>query len=112
MSHKDQAVLDNFLNELRSEFEQEYELTENKGLVNEYLGIIIDYSIAGKVVFTMFDNLEDMIVKAAHDLENSRPYYPGTISCSRLMMIHQYCYQRTRNHSIVMLRDYYLQARG
>ena len=77
VSHKDQAVLEDFLNKLRSEFGQEDELTENKGLVHKYLGITIDYSIAGKVVFTMFDYLEDVIVEAAEDLENSRSYYPG-----------------------------------
>ena len=58
VSHMDQAVLDDFLDDLRSEFGQEDELTENKGFIHEYLGITIDYSIAGKVVFTMFDYLE------------------------------------------------------
>ena len=45
--------------------------------MHEYLGITIDYSIAGKVVFTMFDYLEDVIVEAAEDLKNNRSYYPG-----------------------------------
>ena len=45
--------------------------------MHEYLGITIDYSIAGKMVFTMFDYLEDVIVEAADDLNNSRSYYPG-----------------------------------
>ena len=61
VSHKDYAVLDDFLDNLRSEFGQEDELTENKGLVHEYLGITIDYSILGKSVFTMFNYLEDVI---------------------------------------------------
>ena len=51
-------------------------MTENKVLVHEYLGITIDYSIAGKVVFTMFGYLEDVIVEAAEDLKNSCSYYP------------------------------------
>ena len=50
---------------------------EKKGLVHEYLAITIDYSISGKVVFTMFDYLEDAIVEAAENLKNSRSYYPG-----------------------------------
>ena len=45
--------------------------------MHEYLGITIDYLIAGKVVFTMFNYLEDVIVEAAVDLKNSRSYYPG-----------------------------------
>ena len=48
-------MLNNFLDDLRSEFGQEDDLMENKGLMHEYLGIRIDYLIAGKVVFTMFD---------------------------------------------------------
>ena len=41
--HKDQSVLEDFLGNLRSEFGQEDELTENKGLIHKYLGITIDY---------------------------------------------------------------------
>ena len=75
-SHKDHAELDDFLDNLRSEFGQEDELTENKGLAHEYVSIIIDYLIAGKVVFTMFNYLEDVIFEDADDLKNSCSYYP------------------------------------
>ena len=36
---------------------------ENRGLVHEYLGSKNNYLIAGKVVFTMFGYLEDMILE-------------------------------------------------
>ena len=39
VSYKEQSVLDNFLKDLRDEFDQEAKLTENKGLVHEYLGL-------------------------------------------------------------------------
>ena len=52
-------------------------MTEKRGLVHKYLGIKIDYLIAGKVEFTMFNYLEDVIFEAADDLKNSRSYYPG-----------------------------------
>ena len=52
-------------------------MTENKGLVHKYLGITIDYSIPWKVVLTIFDYLEDVIVEANENLKNSRLYYPG-----------------------------------
>ena len=52
-------------------------MTENKRLVHKYLGIIIDYSIVGRVVFTTFDYLEEVIVEADDDLKDSRLYYPG-----------------------------------
>ena len=77
VSHKEQSVQEDFLDNLRSEFGQEDKLTENTGLVHKYLGITIDYSIAGKVVFTMFGYIEDVIVEAANDLKNSCSYYPG-----------------------------------
>ena len=51
-------------------------MTENRLLVHEYLGITIDYLIAGKVVFTMFDSLKDMIAECAEDLKNSCSYFP------------------------------------
>ena len=58
----------------------------------------------------MFGYLEELIVEAAEDLENSHSYYQGNNSYTRLMMIHQGCNQRTRYYSTVMLQD--LQARG
>ena len=114
VSHKEQSVLEGFLSDLRSEFGQEDKLTENTGLVHECLGITIDYLIAGKVVFTMFDYLEDEIVEAAKDLKNSRSYYPGNDQLMKVdrTMTHQVCQQRMPNYSINMSRDYCLRVRG
>ena len=84
VSHKEQSVSDDFFQDLRDEFGQEDELTENKGLVHEYLGITINYSIPRKVVFTMFDYLEDVIVEASEDLKNSRSYYLGNDSLMKV----------------------------
>ena len=58
-----------FLKDSKDEFGQKDELTENKGLVHEYLGITIDDSIPRKLVFIMFDYLEDVIVEASQDLK-------------------------------------------
>ena len=71
VSYKDQVVLDNFLDKRRSEFGQEDELAENRGLVHEYLDITISSSILGKVVLTMLDYhyLEDVVVQCAEDLK-------------------------------------------
>ena len=76
-SHRDSKVLDEFLVELRKEFGKEDKLTKNRGNIHEYLGMTIDYSIQGKVVFTMFDFLEDIIVEAPEDLKNQLSRYPG-----------------------------------
>ena len=77
ISHKENGPINEFLSGLRDEFGQEDELTENTGLVHDYLGMTIDYSLKDKVVFTMFDYLEDIIIEAPDDLKNSRSCYPG-----------------------------------
>ena len=71
-SHMEQAVLDEFLNTLRSKFGKGDKFAEETGLVHDYLRITIDYSIPGKVAFTtMFDFLEDVIVENPSDMKNS-----------------------------------------
>ena len=77
ISHREQSPIDEFLSNLRAEFGQEDELTESSGLIHDYLGMTIDYSLPDKVVFTMFDFLEDIIVEAPADLKSSRSCYPG-----------------------------------
>ena len=79
VSHKEQSILEGFLGNIRSEFGQEDKMTEKIGLVHEYLGITIDYSIAGKVVFTMHDYLEDVIVE--------QPKISRTVAHTVLVMI-------------------------
>ena len=84
VSHKDQAVLEDFLPNLRDEFGQDDELIENKGLVHKHLGIITDYSIPHKVVFIIFDCLEDIIIKANKDQKNNHLYYPENDSLMKV----------------------------
>ena len=69
---------------INCDFGQEDELMENKELVHEYLGITIDYLIPRKVLFIMFDYLEDVIVEASKDLKNSCSYYPGNDSLMKV----------------------------
>ena len=40
----------------------------------------LDYSIPGKVAFTMFDFMEDVILEAPENLRKSRSQYPATQS--------------------------------
>ena len=63
VSYKKQSVLEDFLKDLKDEFGQEVELTENKRLIHGYLGIRIHYLIPYKVVFKVFDYLGDTIVE-------------------------------------------------
>ena len=77
-SHMEEKVLEGFLSDPRKEFGKETELSETKGLVHDYLGMTLDYSLPGKVAFTMFDFLEDVIVEAPDNLKKSRSQYPAT----------------------------------
>ena len=52
--HKDQCVSDNFIRELNDVFGQEKKLEESKVVVHDYMGLIIDISLPGKVGFSMF----------------------------------------------------------
>ena len=46
--HKDQDLLEDFLDELKNEFWQEDELIENRGLIHKYLlSITINYLMVG-----------------------------------------------------------------
>ena len=62
-------MLDNLIRELNGMFGIEKKLEETKGDVHEYLGLTIDFSMPGNVVFSMFDYLEDIIVEAPLDLK-------------------------------------------
>ena len=68
-SHKEQAVLDEFIKQLKDIFGKQNELSKSTGLVHKYLGMVLDYSIPGKIAFTMFEYLEDIIVEAPEDLK-------------------------------------------
>ena len=58
VSHMDQRVLDNFIEALNTKFRKEKKVEVTKGLVHDYLGLMIDFFVPGKVVFSMFDYLE------------------------------------------------------
>ena len=83
-SHRDPEVLKEFVNQLREEFGKEHHLSENIGKLHDYLGITIDYSLKGKVVFTMFDYLEDIIVECPDDLKKAASIFPANDSLFKL----------------------------
>ena len=71
-SHKEQTVLDEFIKQLKNIFGKQDELLESTVLVYKYLGMVLDYSISGKIAFTMFEYLEDIIVEALDNLKKGR----------------------------------------
>ena len=73
-SHKDQCVLDNFIKVLNGKFGKGKKLEEMKGVVRDYLGLMIDFLLPGKVVFSIFNYLEEIVVEAQLNLK-MRPRY-------------------------------------
>ena len=77
----EQDALDEFIKQLQNEFWEEQKLQKleaDTGLVHNYLGLRMDYSYPGWVIFTMFDYLEDIIVESPDDLKpRSNCKYPS-----------------------------------
>ena len=72
------------MNQLCNKFGKEHELSKNIGNLHDYLGITIDYSIKGKVVFTMFVFLEDIIVECPDDLKKATSIFPANDNLFKL----------------------------
>ena len=73
ISHVDADVVTEVIGLLESEFGKETHLTKSRGKVHEYLGMIIDYSIPGKVMFTMIDYIKSMLSELPKDMDGTAP---------------------------------------
>jgi hypothetical protein len=66
LSHVDTGVQDEFIEVLREEYEQIFEdgsgkMTVSRGKKHTYLGMQLDFSIAGEVSISMFDYLREVL---------------------------------------------------
>jgi hypothetical protein len=52
-SHVEESVVEDLISKMQEEYGKEAPLTVSRGKVLEYLGMKIDYSNTGKVVFSM-----------------------------------------------------------
>jgi hypothetical protein len=74
ISHVRQSVIDSILTDLNNEFgTTKKPLAATTGHVHDYLGITIDYSEIGKVKFTMYDYLEDILSEMPDDMNGTAP---------------------------------------
>ena len=66
----EQSELNKIIDQLNEVFGLDGDmLTASYGKVHEYLGMTIDWSTEGKVVFTMYDYLEDILLEAHADFD-------------------------------------------
>ena len=69
ISHMDQEVIDDILTDLNNVFAtKKKRVSVAKGSAHDYLGITINYGEEGKVKFTMYDFLKDIIAEAPADM--------------------------------------------
>jgi hypothetical protein len=74
ISHMKQSVIDSVLEDLNKEFGTTRKpLSATTGMIHDYLGITIDYSEKGKVKFTMYDYLEDILEEMPDDMNGTAP---------------------------------------
>jgi hypothetical protein len=72
ISHIKQSVIDSVLTDLNNEFgTTKKPLAATTGHIHNYLGITIDYNEIGKVKFTMYDYLEDILSKMPSDMNGT-----------------------------------------
>ena len=68
-SCKQKYILDQYLDQFSGTIGVEKELSIATGNDHDYLGMTIDFSLSGRVVFTMFGYLEDIILEAPVDMQ-------------------------------------------
>ena len=68
ISHVDMSAIEHVITNLESEFGREAPLTITRGKVHEYLGMKIDFSEPGKVIFSMLDYIHQLLDEAPDEL--------------------------------------------
>ena len=71
ISHVEQRVVDDIIESLQKRFGQETPLTINRGVKHDYLGMTIDFSQTGKVIFTMDDYVDGVLEDAPSDMSGT-----------------------------------------
>ena len=66
LSHCDKKVMNRMIDYLRKQYESIFEdrsgkMTVSRGKVHKYLGMTLDYTVAGQVQITMFDYVDEII---------------------------------------------------
>ncbi|KAG7353002.1 reverse transcriptase RNA-dependent DNA polymerase [Nitzschia inconspicua] len=77
LSHEDPAVVEDIFTKLQAEFGKEAPLTVTRGKVHNYLGMRIDYSIDGKVQFTMPTLVNEIIAQLPLSLSSGPSATPA-----------------------------------
>ena len=69
ISHADSRVVDNIIDMLEQEFGKEAPLTIRRGKIHNDLGMVLDFTIAGKVIICMDNYIKNMLSELPEDME-------------------------------------------
>ena len=69
ISHADSKVVDAIINMLEQEFGKEAPLTICRGKIHEYLGMTLDFTLAGKVQIRMEEYITSMLTELPEDMD-------------------------------------------
>ena len=73
ISHMDPEIVTAILGEIDDWYGEQAPLTVTRGKVHAYLGMTIDYSEEGKVKFTMYDYIDDLLEELPPHIRGSAP---------------------------------------
>ena len=76
------------ISKLEAEFGKETPLTVHRGKVHDYLGMTIDFSDSGKVIFSMVDYVEKILGEAPPDLMKGSSTSPAA---NHLFAVNESC---------------------
>ena len=68
ISHVDESVVEDLVSKMQEEYGKEAPLTVNRGKIQEYLGMKIDFSNENKVVFSMRDYTKNLLEECPDEL--------------------------------------------
>ena len=69
ISHVDSKIVDDILNMLDESYGKEATVVTTRGKIHDYLGMMLDYNIDGKVQITMFEYIAKIIEEFPMELD-------------------------------------------
>ena len=79
ISHVDMSAIEHVIKKLESEFGKETPLTITRGKIHEYLGMTIDFSEPGKVIFSMLEYIQKILDDAPKELFTGASTSPASL---------------------------------
>ena len=113
VSHEEERVLDEFIAMMEEEFGQDAPLSVSRGLVQEYLGMTLDFSKRGRLVVKMSNFVKNMLNDAPASM-NGKADTPAAAHLFKLNMEDPKLLSKEKKELFVhlVMQGFYLSQRG